>query len=112
MNGRVEEELRRALNRAEPPDGFADRVMARIPERQRAGSQGWWYAVLAALLALLTVFTTQRISEQRRERAHETERQVVFALALAAEKLDHVNEKLQSSAPDLRIHVKQEKRYE
>jgi G3E family GTPase len=112
MRERIEEELKRALNRTEPPEGFADRVMARVPERQTTVAIRWWYAAVAAIVALIMVLTTQQIEQRRQRQARETERQVVFALALVAEKLDHVNAKLQNSAPDVRVQQKQEKRYE
>jgi hypothetical protein len=112
MRERIEQELKRALNRAEPPDGFVDRVMARIPDRTTTMGVRWWYAAVAAIVALIMVLTTQQVEQRRQRQARETERQVVFALALVAEKLDHVNSKLQNSAPDVRVQQKQERRYE
>ncbi|MBV9267510.1 MAG: hypothetical protein JO061_15165 [Acidobacteriaceae bacterium] len=112
MNERIEEELKRALNRVEPPYGFESRVMARVSDRPSGFQRHWWYAAVAAILVLITFLTTQQIGRSRVRHAKETERQVVFALAFAAEKLDHVNAKLQNSAPGVRVEGKQEKRYE
>jgi hypothetical protein len=102
MNDSFDEELRRELARVEPPDGFADRVMANLPETH--GRRRYWLAAVAAGLAVL--FTAGGLEQSRREhqvQAERTQRQVVFALSLAAEKLDHVNARLQRSAPDLTI---------
>ena len=111
MNDRIEEQLREALRRVEPSQGFAERVVTRLPEPQSRSFQRFWFAAVAACVALLLVFTI--VHQNRRERmvqAHETERQVVFAIALAVEKLDHVNARLQKSAPEVRIEDKKGER--
>ena len=102
MNSSFDEQLRQALGRREAPHGFAERVMAKIPAKRRQNP--YWYGAVAAGLAL--VFTFGGIEQNRREhrlRAQDTQRQVVFALSLAAEKLDHVNARLQKSAMTSKI---------
>jgi hypothetical protein len=102
MSHSFDQDLRRALNRIEPPEGFADRVMANLPHGH--GRSRYWLGAVAAGLALL--FTAGGLEQNHREhrvQAERTQRQVVFALSLAAKKLDHVNARLQRSAPDLTI---------
>ena len=104
----AEEQLRSALAPVAPPEGFAERTMKRIAEQRPQPSRSFWYGALAAALALLLAFgIAERTQRQRRARAESTEKQVVFALALAMEKFDRINARLQKSAPELRIQEKQ-----
>jgi hypothetical protein len=108
MNGHLEEELRQALGRREAPAGFTERVMARIPKRRASVMRTFWYPALAAALAILFTFAgIEQIRHQKRLRAEETQRQVVYALQLTAEKLDRVNARLQKSAPELRFEERE-----
>jgi hypothetical protein len=102
MNSSFDEELRRELARVEPPSGFADRVMANLPQK-RGHERFWLGAVAAGLAVLFTVGGIEQNHRERRMQAEKTHREVVFALSLAAQKLDHVNARLQRSAPDLTI---------
>lgn len=106
MRDSLEHDLRRALKRVEPPAGFADRVMTRLPER-RFGSRWLVGAVAAGLAIISTVGGIEHHRHERRVEAERTERQVAFALSLASEKLDHamnrVNVRLRRSAPDITI---------
>jgi hypothetical protein len=108
MSDFLEEELRKALRRQEAPDGFTGRLMAKLPEKRREPSR-FWYAAVAAVLAIALLFAGLRFTgmEQRRREeqvhARETERQVVFALALAMQKFEHVNARLQKAAPKVRV---------
>jgi len=106
MSEFLESELRKALARSGPPDGFAERVMATIPQRKRQ-RRATWYAAIAAVLAIAIVFSG--IEQRRRneqQRARQTERQVVFAIALAMRHFEHVNMELKKSAPTLKIDEK------
>jgi hypothetical protein len=112
MNEQIEHELRRALCRVAPAEGFTERVMARLPE-SRPSTYGWWYAAVAAMLTVvLLVGGLQRTRNVREQEARRAERQVVFALSLAAEKLQRVNVRLEHSGPEVRVQQKQERRYE
>jgi hypothetical protein len=103
MSEFLEEQLRKALRRQEAPDGFADRLMAKLPPTRRESSR-FWYAAVAAVLAIALLFTgMQQRRRQQQVHARETERQVVFALALAMQKFEHVNERLQKAAPKVRV---------
>ena len=102
MNSSFERELERALSRMEPPDGFARRVMERLPSHR--SHHRYWFGALAAGVALaLTFGGIEQNRHEQRLRAQETQRQMVFALTLTAQKLDHVNVRLQRSAPELSI---------
>lgn len=101
-------DLRRAMKRIEPPSGFAERVMARLPER-RARSRYWFGAVAAGLAILASVGGVEQYRREHRAASQDTQRQVMFALSLASEKLDRAmnraNSRLQRSAPDVTIGV-------
>jgi hypothetical protein len=109
---RFEDELREALRREEPPEGFAERVMARIQggDREAVGVReaiGPWGRLLAAFraprlrwamacaAAALLVggleYRSQRLERAEGERAS---RQVMLALRITGSKLrlaqDHV----------------------
>jgi len=98
----MEEELKRALARVEPPDGFADRVMARTTTGRR---QSWhrWYGAIAATMAL--VFTGEVVYQRHLEhvRAEDAQKQLVFALHLTAEKLAAINHRLKVSSSTVRV---------
>jgi HD superfamily phosphodiesterase len=103
MSEFLEDQLRKALQRQEAPDGFADRLMAKLPEARRESSR-FWYAAVAAVLAIALLFTgMQQRHREQQVHARETERQVVFALALAMQKFEHVNARLQKAAPKVRV---------
>ena len=103
MSDFLEEELRDALQTRPAPGGFAERVMSQIPRRRR-GPRAFWYAAVAAAVMAVLLFTN---FEQRREVEHakerETERQLVYALALTIQKLEHVNARLQQSAAKVKV---------
>ncbi len=101
MNARLENELREALARIQPPEGFADRVVARLPERRRRPR---FYLPVAAAAALVLVFFAR--FEQTRfqtKRAAEVQQEVAFAFRLTAEKLAVIDQHLKKSAPELQI---------
>jgi hypothetical protein len=98
---RFEDELRMALRREEPPEGFAERVMARIQSRDsvRAASGPWggllaafraprlrWATACAAavLLAGGMEYRSQKLERAEGERAS---RQVMLALRITGSKL-------------------------
>jgi hypothetical protein len=104
---RFEDELRKALQREEPPAGFSDRVLSRIASRPARAP--WWNALLrgferpaarwagAVALSLVLVVAGlryQRDREMRAEGEHAKE-QVMLALRITADKLQFVQEKIQ-----------------
>ncbi len=96
----LDEELKSALKRREPPPGFRERVAARLadPARTRLhGAHGlaaafrptWirWAAVMAAAcLVLMGAWVIRRREQQRKAEA--IQRQVMYALRLAAGKFN------------------------
>ncbi len=113
MNSDFERDLQRALRRVEPPDGFAERVMLAVPNAVRTSRRHWrgryWFGALAAGLALVATLASieQQQRRERQVRAEQAQRQVIFALSLASEKLNRAmsqaNFRLQRSAPEVVI---------
>jgi hypothetical protein len=92
---RLEDELRAALQREEPPVGFADRVLALAASRKRnlwvrltdafaVPRLRWATAVIAVLVMASGVGI--RIQEQRRAEGEAAKRQVMLALRITSEK--------------------------
>src|SRR5690349_19305710 len=78
-----ENDLRQAMRRVPAPEGFAERVMARVDEPRREPRPARWRAVAATLLlgAILGSWGVHETIERRRgERARE---QVLLALRIA-----------------------------
>ncbi|HYP12740.1 MAG TPA: hypothetical protein VEQ63_02355 [Bryobacteraceae bacterium] len=95
-----DDELRSAFQREAAPDGFAERVMARLPERRnviamprRQWSPSWRAAVAAMVIAAVGAGTYEhhRVEQAEGERAKE---QLVFALEIATEKLQKTQAKV------------------
>lgn len=88
---RLEDELRSTFARREPPDGFADRVMAAVPRaRKRVWAHSWMAAAAAALISILGAgaYEYQRTERMRKE-GERAKAELVFALELASAKLQH-----------------------
>lgn len=84
----LESDLRSALRRESPPEGFASRVLRRVAEDEaRKRRHPWWRAVAASLTltAILGAWGAHEIHQRREgERARE---QVLLALRIAGEKV-------------------------
>ncbi|MFB3779461.1 MAG: hypothetical protein ACE141_17720 [Bryobacteraceae bacterium] len=93
---RLEEVLRQALRREEAPPGFAERVLARLPEKPaRPAPWIWLRWALAATLCALLLVTVQFDTERRRHAEGERAKaQVLTALRIAAEKFEHTRAKV------------------
>lgn len=102
MSHNFEQQLRQALCHLDPPEGFAERVLDKV-SRERSERRIWYGSVAAGLALMLSLGGLALDHREQRRRAELTERQVVFALSLAAEKVDHVSTRLQRSAPHLEI---------
>ena len=103
---KFEQELTQAMRGVDPPEGFADRVMARaqaserprarvlqMPARLRMWASG---AVAAALLAGCYFGEETRLRHQR-EKAELAQRQFDTAMRITDETLDHVRLQLQQA---------------
>lgn len=123
----LDDELRNALKRVEPPPGFAGRVMARVEqlaeERARATakpvrSRGPWspsswfgrrmsmsfgaVAAMAAVVLLavgLALWQQHRIEQERRE-GEAARAQLIEALRVTSAKLNHVRSKVRAVTED------------
>ena len=112
MNERFEEELREALRRVEPPEGFSSRVLARVArEKSRAcwrdrlrGSlfaPRWrWAAAAACGVALIGGVHYQREMD-RRAQAERAKEQMLLALQVTAEQLHVAQRSVQRALGDL-----------
>lgn len=92
----MEHELRDALKRVDPPPGFADRVMARVPARDSTRQPRTWMAAAAAVLIAVAgagSWEYQRAREQRIE-AEQAKAELIFALELTSSKLQSTRSKL------------------
>jgi hypothetical protein len=118
----VEELLRRALRPVDPPEGFAERVLGRLPPRQAPATvtpiaiaravrptarPGLWRRMstptaLAASL-LIAIVAGRHVAEQRaaaEQRAGlEASRELMQALRVTSRKLDLAYEAVQRPAP-------------
>ena len=96
MHG-FEDELRSALARREPPDGFAGRVMDRLPNQRHgpAFRTPWRAAAAAVGIAMLGggAYEYQRAEKLRRE-GERARSELVFALELTSARLQATKAKV------------------
>jgi hypothetical protein len=94
----MNEELRRALRRVEPPEGFADRVIERASKHGLASPKpavapkALWRATAGAIAATLALATIggglwYRAEERHRQEGEAAKRQVLLSLGIAGSKL-------------------------
>ena len=102
---RMEDELRQALRRHSPPEGFADRLLAEAARRPTGGRArrnrrrafGWsalrWAFVAAVVVAMIAGarYQSRRIEAARGEAAKE---KLVLALRITAAELQFAQEKV------------------
>ncbi len=95
MNDQLEDNLRRALARVEPPTGLAERILARLPAQPAAAvrpvpvRRNYWLPAAMAASLLASVLIGHGIAEKREERAGLAARQQLLdALRVTSEKLD------------------------
>lgn len=108
---RFEDELKRALQRVEPPAGFAERVLLRAaraedkkPMRSRrwlrlfglglAGTGGLRWAAACALCVVLAASGVIYERDMRRRRGEEAKDQVMLALRITGSKLQIAEQSL------------------
>ena len=103
----LEQELRRALKRKDPPSGFVDRVLSRIANGETVAiataRRGWGRISLPIAASLLvafgaTFYVQQQERRQQREQQAQTEqaaRDVVLALQIASETISAAQARVQ-----------------
>lgn len=85
----LETELKNALRRVPVPEGFADRVLARVsrPERPAAISSPWRAIAATLLLAMVLGGWGAREVVERRREGERARKQVLLALRIAGTKV-------------------------
>jgi hypothetical protein len=112
MNDELESSLRHALKSVDPPDDFAERVLARVREENAPSSrQPRWrqnryrsFAAALAASAVIAVVLVHSWQERQERRGLEARQQLIEALRVTGEKLDMayqgVNAGSRRSAPE------------
>ena len=106
---RLEDALREALRRKAPPEGFAERVLARqtVPTPKPGPWEAFrlWFQlpssrwVAAAALTVVLLAGYQYTAERRRRAQGEAAKeQVLMALRITAEKLEYTRAKVEQAA--------------
>jgi hypothetical protein len=85
----LEDELRRALEREAPPDGFAGRVLARRAGRPMAARR--WLAAAA-----MVVLAAGAGAAWRQHQGYEAKREVMLALQLASAPMHRIQLEVRS----------------
>ena len=103
----LEQELRRALKRKDPPSGFDDRVLSKVAAggtvQVAIGTQRWRRALLpiaaSLMLALGATYYVQQQQQRRADEAHvhaeQTAHDVVLALQIASETISAAQAKVE-----------------
>lgn len=92
----LDNDLKRALRRAQPDPGFSGRVLARIERAEPRKRPAWWRAAAASvtLATLLGGYGTYRVMEIRKgERAKE---QLLTAMRIASEKVSYAKSEVRA----------------
>ncbi|MCL4401807.1 MAG: hypothetical protein M1436_03955 [Acidobacteria bacterium] len=92
----LDEELRSALRRVDPPEGFAARVLARVAAQGARKPRPWWRPALAWAAAASLMLAGIQYQHRRAERARgeAARREVMMALRIAAAKLHMAQSKV------------------
>ena len=99
---RLEEELRNAMRREEPPEGFLERVLAQAARKKRSAWScvfAWnglrWAAAGALCLVLAGAGMEYRKAQQERVRGESAKAQLMLALRIAGHKLQIAQTRVQ-----------------
>ena len=110
LNGHFENEIKQALTRVSPPDGFAERVLDRLSAPAAKNSRWQVLLAIAAMIVLGVSFMFYwHYQQEEREHIQKAQQQLAFALRLTAKKLTVVDARLKKSAPQLQIKKAKEK---
>lgn len=93
----IDDQLRRALRRVEPPPGFVERTLARAAaERPAARRGGRWMPAFAAVAASLAL-VVGGLQYQQYRRGQEAKEQLLLALQITGTQLSEVQSKLSTN---------------
>jgi hypothetical protein len=92
----LEHDLKHALRRESPPDGFAQRVMQRLEADAPRRRPVWWRAAAASVTLglLLGGYATHKAVEQRR--GEHAKQQVLEAMRITSEKMRYAQQEVQA----------------
>jgi hypothetical protein len=91
---RLDDELKQALRRVDPPAEFAGRVLAQVESRRKI--RRWWTGAIAAGLMLAGGLEWER--ERRiRVQGEQAKEQVMLALRITGSKLQFIKEKIHAN---------------
>jgi hypothetical protein len=101
-----EDQIREALRRPEVPAGFANRVLARVPEAYPAQAPRpvWrrvsvWAAAAVICMASVGGWQAERAREER-AKGEKAREQVMLALRIAGTKLNHAESRVRQVTVD------------
>lgn len=89
----LDDELKSALRREDPPAGFAHRVTARAQSRP-ARNPGMLRMIWAAGIAAMLVIGVTSVSQYRQVQGERAAQEAVTALRIAADKLNLTRDKV------------------
>ena len=102
----IDQQLKRALRRCDPPAGFADRVLARVQGQTPPTERSVWtlwrmpslrWAAVAALVAVAVTGIGYQIHERQEEaEARVVKQQVMLALRITGSKLRVAKQKVKA----------------
>jgi hypothetical protein len=100
---RLEDELRRALRREEPPDGFAERVLAAAAEKKQSvlsrffawPGLRWALAGVVCLMLAVGGVEYKRVQEEQ-ARGNAAKARLMMALRITADKIQMAQEKVEN----------------
>ena len=113
VSDELEQELKRDLRRVAAPEGFVDRVMERVAQKERRRLRVMpqristvWQTTIAAMLLISVLFGATELVHRRQERreAEIVQHQFDVAMRVTGRTLDGVGERVS------RVGMKQEKR--
>jgi hypothetical protein len=90
---KLENELQAALRRKEPPPGFADRVLARVPSAPVGRPRRTWVRWFAAMAASL-LLAGGGLEYRHYQRGERAKAEVLLAVRIAASKLNQAQKKV------------------
>ena len=105
MSDDLDELLKRALSKSDPPPDFSGRVLARL-NRERAPKKLWITWTAAAAGILMAASTYIGMSQRRTAEQNKAGQELVFAIQVASEKIAAVDARLKRSSPQLQLDEK------